>query len=162
MRALYRLALASLVVALATAGPATANQARPMLGELHLTFSPAAEQRCGADALTLGFSGSGLVTHLGRVTGVGSNCTELALATDAVDIWDGLATYVAADGSSIQTTYEGTQDPPAAGTAVAVTVHTVTGGTGRFANANGQWTVTGSVNFATGTFVGELAGWLSH
>ena len=162
MRALIRLALASVVLTLATAMPATAHQARPMLGELHLTFSPTAAQRCGADALTLGFSGSGLVTHLGRVTGTGSNCTELALATDAVDIWDGLATYVAADGSTVQTTYEGAQEPPVGGTAVAVTIHTVTGGTGRFANAVGQWTVTGSVDFATGTFVGDLAGWISY
>jgi hypothetical protein len=162
MRPSIRLALASVVLTLATAMPATAHQARPMLGELHLTFSPAAAQRCGADALTLEFGGAGLVTHLGRVTGAGSNCTELTLATDAVDIWDGVATYVAPDGSTIQTTYEGAQEPPAGATAVAVTVHTVTGGTGRFASASGQWTVTGSVDFTTGTFIGDLAGWISY
>jgi hypothetical protein len=73
-----------------------------------------------------------------------------------------MATYVAADGSTIQTTYEGAQQPPADGTAVAVTVHTVTGGTGRFASASGQWTVTGSVDFATGTFIGDLTVWISY
>jgi hypothetical protein len=162
MRSLTRLALASLLLTLATAAPATAHQSRPMLGELRLTFAPAPVQRCGPDALTLEFSGGGLATHLGLVSGTGSNCTELSLASGAVDIWDGEATYVAADGSTIQTSYAGTQQAPVDGTAVAITVHTITGGTGRFADAAGSWTVSGSVAFATGTFVGDLEGWITY
>jgi hypothetical protein len=162
MRKLSRLALASLALTLAGAAPASAHQVRPMLGELRLTFTPASVQRCGPDALTLEFGGVGLATHLGRVSGTGSNCTELSLATGAVDIWDGVATYIAADGSTIQTSYAGTQQAPVAGTAVAITVHTVTGGTGRFADAAGSWTVSGSVDFATGTFVGDLEGSITY
>lgn len=162
MLRISRLALASLALILAAAAPVAAQQARPMLGELRLSFTPASVQRCGTDALTLEFAGSGLATHLGRVSGTGSNCTELSLATGAVDIWDGVATYVAADGSTIQTSYAGTQQAPVAGVAVAITTHTITGGTGRFARAVGWWTVSGSVDFATGTFVGDLAGWLDY
>jgi hypothetical protein len=44
MRPFIRLALASVTLTLATAMPATAHQSRPMLGELRLTFSPAAAQ----------------------------------------------------------------------------------------------------------------------
>jgi hypothetical protein len=157
-----RLALLALGPTLLAVTPAVAHQVRPMLGELRLTFAPASIQRCGPDALTLEFSGDGLATHLGHVSGTGSNCTELSLASGAVDIWDGAATYVAADGSTIQTTYAGTQHGPVDGTAVANTVHTITGGTGRFADAAGSWTVSGSVDFATGTFVGDLEGWITY
>lgn len=166
MRPLFRLTRASwalsLALTLAAAAPASAHQARPMLGELRLNVAPASAQRCGAGALTLDFGGVGLATHLGRVSGTGSNCTELSLATAAVDIWDGVANYVAPDGSTIQTTYIGTQQAPLAGVAEAVTIHTVTGGTGRFARAAGSWTVSGHVDLANGTFVGDLAGWLSY
>lgn len=162
MRSIIRLALASLLLTLATAMPATANQARPMLGELRLSFTPASAQRCGPNSLTLQFTGGGLATHLGRVSGTGSNCTEPSLATGAVEIWDGEASYLAADGSTIQTSYAGAQQAPVDGTAVAITVHTITSGTGRFADAAGSWTVSGSVDFATGTFVGELEGWITY
>jgi hypothetical protein len=166
MRALHRLTLASLALTLALtlapAAPAAAHHARPMFGELRLSVAPAAVQRCEPGALTLDFGGVGLATHLGRVHGTGSNCTELSLATEAVDIWDGVASHVAADGSTIQTSYIGTQQAPIAGVAEAITTHTVTGGTGRFAGAAGSWTVSGHVDFTNGTFVGELAGWLSY
>lgn len=157
-----RLVLVAALAMVLTATPAAADQSRSMVGELRLTFIPASVQRCGADALTLEFTGGGLATHLGRVSGSGSNCTELSLATGSVDIWDGIATYVAADGSTIQTTYAGTQQVPVAGTAVAVTLHTVTGGTGRFAAVTGAWTVTGTVDFSTGTFIGDFAGWITY
>jgi hypothetical protein len=166
MRTPHRLAQASLALALvltlAAASTASAHHTRPIFGELRLSVTPAAVQRCGPDALTLDFGGVGLATHLGRVSGTGSNCTELSLATGAVDIWDGVASYVAADGSTIQTSYTGTQQAPVAGVAEASTSHTVTGGTGRFAGATGSWSVAGHVDFTTGMFVGELAGWLSY
>jgi len=54
----------------------------------------------------------GIATHLGRMEGTGANCTSFNLTTEAVPIWDGLATFVAADGSSITMTYEGTQGAP--------------------------------------------------
>ena len=38
----------------------------------------------------------------------------------------------------------------------------ITGGTGRFADAEGVWILTGVLDFTTGTISGQVAGWLSY
>jgi hypothetical protein len=120
------------------------------------------EQRCGPGALTIGFEGVGIATHLGRMEGTGSNCTTFELGTNAVPIWDGFATFVAADGSSISMTYEGAQDAPVDGRAIAASTFTVVSGTGRFAGATGSWTSVGVIDFTTGEFSGSYSGWISY
>jgi hypothetical protein len=120
------------------------------------------EQRCGPDALTIGFEGAGLATHLGRMTGTGSNCTEFSLATDAVAIWDGIATYTAADGSTITTVYEGVQQAPVVGVATSVTINTIVAGTGRFERAEGSFTASGPIDFTTGLVSHTFSGWISY
>jgi hypothetical protein len=132
---------------------------------MHGSFSVgvvAVEQRCGSNALTIGFEGDGIATHLGRMEGTGSNCTTFDLATSAVPISDGLATFVAADGSSISTSYEGTQAAPVAGRATTTTTFTVLSGTGRFEGASGSWTSSGVLDFATGQFDGSFSGWIGY
>jgi hypothetical protein len=137
-----------------------AGDQRPVNGQF-TAQAGAAEPRCG-DALTLGFEIRGVAAHLGALTGTGSNCTEWTLATSAVAIWDGLASFVAADGSTLSSTAEGTQDAPVAGVATFEVRHTITGGTGRFEGAAGVWVVTGTIDFTTGTISGQVAGWLSY
>ena len=154
------LAIAALLAA-TVAAPALAADQRPMVGRFTALAAPA-EPRCGADALTLGFEISGTATHLGSFSGTGSNCTEFTLAIEAVEVWDGVATFTAADGSTVTTTSEGAQDAPAAGRAAFLVEHSVTGGTGRFANASGEWAVSGVIDFTTGQIVGEVSGWLSY
>jgi hypothetical protein len=146
----------------ATVGTSAALAAdrRPVNGHFTAQAGPA-EPRCGDD-LTLGFEIRGVASHLGAMTGTGSNCTEWTLATSAVAIWDGRATFVAADGSTLTTVSEGTQDAPVAGVAAFDLTHTITGGTGRFVGAAGVWTVTGVIDFNTGTIRGQAAGWLSY
>lgn len=146
----------------ATIGTATAvaGEHRPISGQFTAQAGPA-EPRCG-DALTLGFEIRGVAAHLGVLTGNGSNCTEWTLATSAVAIWDGLAMFTAADGSTLSTTAEGSQGAPIAGVATFEVTHTISGGTGRFADAEGVWIVTGTINFNTGTIDGQVAGWLSY
>ena len=149
------------ILAAAIAAPALAAEARPFVGRFTAQAGPA-EPRCGANALTLGFEISGTASHLGSLTGTGSNCTEFTLATEAVDVWDGLATFVAADGSTITTAAEGAQGAPIAGRAPFLIEHTVTGGTGRFAGASGIWEVSGIIDFTTGQIDGEVSGWLAY
>jgi hypothetical protein len=122
----------------------------------------AVEQRCGPHALTLGFEGVGIATHLGRIEGTGSNCTTFDLASGAAPIWDGLATFVAADGSSISMTYEGAQDAPVDGSASVSSSFTVVSGTGRFEGATGSWTSSGVIDFVTGQLDGSFSGWITY
>ena len=139
---------------------AAAGEQRPVSGQFTAQAGPA-EPRCG-DALTLGFEIRGFAAHLGALTGSGSHCTEWTLATSAVAIWDGLATFTAADGSTLSSTSAGAQAAPIAGVATFEVTHTITGGTGRFADADGVWIVTGTIDFTTGTLSGQVAGWLSY
>lgn len=150
----------ALLLTVALAAPAVAGEQRPISGQF-TAQAGAAEPRCG-DALTLGFEIRGVAAHLGALTGTGSNCTEWTLATDAVAIWDGLATFVAADGSTLSSVAEGTQDAPVAGVATFEVTHTITAGTGRFAHPDGVWIVTGTIDFTTGTITGQVTGWLAY
>lgn len=161
MRTIRRAVLLAVIATLAAGSSVVASERRPMSGGFTIGVVPV-EQRCGPNALTIGFSGAGLATHLGRMTGTGSNCTEFTLAGAAVGIWDGVATYVAADGSTLTMSYEGSQEAPVAGTARATTVNTVVSGTGRFEGAEGSWIDTGSIDFTTGVYVGEISGWISY
>jgi len=79
---------AVLLLAAALAGPVAADERRPMHGNYTIGVGPV-EQRCGPNALTIGFAGEGIATHLGRMEGTGSNCTSFDLTTNAVPIWDG-------------------------------------------------------------------------
>lgn len=163
MRRLVTLVAAlGLLASLTLAGSALAGERRPMAGHFTVSVVPVA-QRCGPNFLTIGFAGAGIATHLGRMTGEGSNCTEFSLGTGAVGIWDGVSTFVAADGSTITAAYTGSQEAPsAAGIAWSVTESTVISGTGRFAGASGAWTTAGEIDLVNGVFSGEVSGWISY
>ena len=149
------------ILALVGSGQVAGGDARPMTGRFSATVQPVG-QRCGPDALTIGFDISGVASHLGRLAGTGSNCTELTLAASAVAIWDGEATLTAADGSTITTVASGTQEAPVDGIAPFDITHAVTGGSGRFAEASGVWSLSGTINFLTGEVEGSVAGWVSY
>ena len=161
MRNLTTSTVLALALVMAMGASVAAGEQRPMKGRYTISVVPV-EQRCGPNALTIGFEGVGIATHLGRMEGTGSNCTSFNLTTDAVPIWDGLATFVAADGSSITMSYEGAQDAPVAGRATAANTFTVISGTGRFEGATGSWTSAEVIDFATGIDVGSFSGWISY
>jgi hypothetical protein len=156
----FSLALAILLMP-ALAAPAAAVEERPFSARFSGAGVPA-EQRCGPNALTLGFAFTGTSTHLGRLTGGGTNCTEFGLATQGVAIWDGEVTITAADGSTLSTVYAGSQDAPVGGVASSSHMHTVVGGTGRFEGATGVWLVTTTLNFADFSTSGRVTGWLAY
>jgi hypothetical protein len=152
---------AGMLLAAVLAAPIAAGEQRPMNGHYTISVVPV-EQRCGPNALTIGFEGVGIATHLGRMEGSGSNCTSFNLTTEAVPIWDGLATFVAADGSSITMHYEGAQDAPVDGKAAAANTFTVISGTGRFEGATGSWTSSEVIDFTTGIDQGTFSGSVSY
>jgi hypothetical protein len=159
-RIIVSLALALTLVS-ALILPAAAAEQRPVRGEF-TGSGVAADQRCGPDALTLGFVITGVASHLGRLTGSGTNCTEFTLGTQAVPIWDGIVTLEAADGSTLTASYEGRQGAPEAGVATFLHTDTILGGTGRFEGATGAWTIAGVIDLANLTVSGSVAGWLDY
>lgn len=158
----FRRLIALVVISAFAAVPgAHAAEQRPIDGWYTVALV-AAEPRCGPTAITLGFEGSGIATHFGRMSGTASNCTEPSLGSGSVAIWDGVATFVAADGSTVTVAYEGRQAAPDGGVAAVSTSNSVISGTGRFAGASGSWTATGEVDFATGVFMGSFSGWIRY
>ena len=153
----------ALLLSVALVLPVSAGDQRPVWGQFHGSGVDVAE-RC-PDALTIGFAIEGTLSHLGRMTGGGSNCTEFTLGTNAVPIWSGIAVVTAADGSTLSLAYEGQQGAPANGVASFYHSDTVVGGTGRFAGATGQLTIEGLINF-TGfpevTVSGTVSGWITY
>jgi hypothetical protein len=153
-------ALVLLLAATFASAVAGAEQ-RPMKGTF--SASPATvDQRCGPDALTIAFTIEGVATHLGRFTGSGSNCTEFDFFFDSAAIWDGLTIIEAADGSTLTLDATGLQEAPVDGVASYSHTDNVLGGTGRFANASGVLTISGLINFNTGSVTGTVQGWLSY
>jgi hypothetical protein len=123
-RSTIYVAMAAMILAAALATPAAAQQQVPFKG----TFQ-------GKDAVhppTITTSGTGLGTHMG----------EFSL-TEVVNVitLNGSAHWVAANGDSIDTTFIASPDfstEPLGYVAVTET-HTITGGTGRFAGAQGSF-----------------------
>ena len=153
----------ALLLSAALVLPVSADDQRPIRGHFHGSGVDVA-QRC-PDALTIGFAIEGTLSHLGRMTGGGSNCTELALGTESVPIWDGIAIVTAADGSTLTLAYEGQQGAPANGVAGFSHVDTVVGGTGRFAGATGLLTIEGLIDFSAFphvTVTGDVSGWIAY
>ena len=151
-----------LIVALllSLAMPAMAATERPFRGSF-LGDAAFAEPRCGTD-VTLGFTAIGTATHLGRIEGQASNCTDWSFPVATVGVRDGVVTFVTADGSTITAAYEGVQQAPVAGVAAYSLTMTVVGGTGRFEGASGSWAASGRLDFNDLTIGGEFDGWIAY
>ncbi len=85
-------------------------------------------------------SGPFRYSHLGN--GTFHADTTLTPLTPASTHIDGTNTYTAANGDQVFTTISGTSTVRATGSEVTI-VDTIVGGTGRFADASGTFTVTG-------------------
>jgi hypothetical protein len=141
--------LASLVLAVAALSPATALGAakgtdRPVSGKTTSTST--------VDLATgIGISdGSGQVSHLGAFTF--HNDFSGFTVTGNTFNWTQTATFVAANGDEIFATAVGTGTLLPNNTSEATLVSTITGGTGRFADASG--TLTSSISSVTVSVVG--------
>jgi hypothetical protein len=154
MKASISLVVAAMLLTAVLAVPAAAQKQVPFKGTIqgHNVDSPGPSE--GTIVVTT--TGTGIGTHLGDFS-----FTQVVTATFA-DLTDtGSAHWVAANGDSIDTTLAGSAEVAATpGILIITEVHTVTGGTGRFASAQGSFVVerlSSAVTFLTsGSFHGAI------
>ena len=154
MKASISLVVAAMLLTAVLAVPAAAQKQVPFKGTMqgHDVDSPGPSE--GTIVVTT--TGTGMGTHLGDFS-----FTQVVTVTIA-DLTDtGSAHWVAANGDSIDTTLAGSAELAATpGILIITEVHTVTGGTGRFASAQGSFVVerlASAVTFLTsGSFHGTI------
>jgi hypothetical protein len=129
------LPMAAMILTAAIAVPAAAQKQVPFKGSLQ-----GHDSHTGMPSPTtvlLATSCTGIGTHLGRFSLTQEVTVNIVTFTDT-----GSAHWVAANGDSIDTTLAGSAEPSDIPDLLKVTeIHTITGGTGRFAEAQGSFTV---------------------
>ena len=147
------LSMGAMILMASLAVPAVAQKQVPFKGTLQgndtdtcFTFPTA----CVAT------NGTGIGALLGRFSFTMNNEVNVTNGTDA-----GSATLVAANGDTINTTFVGAGHPTDTPDVFAITeIHTITGGTGRFAGAQGSFIVerlaSGATFLTSGSFHGTV------
>ena len=101
--------------------------------------------------------GTGTATYLGRYTEHVTLQINL-LTSHSI----GAATFTAANADTLTATVEGQATPASPGVLSIVEVYTITGGTGRFADATGSFTLESTLDTATGVSSGTFNGAIDH
>jgi len=108
--------------------------------------------------LSLNRTGTGTATYLGKYTQHVVMQIDVRFRTST-----GTATFTAANGDTLFTSVVGQATPTSTpGVLTVVEVYTITGGTGRFADATGSFTLRSTVNQATGVSSGTFSGAVDH
>ena len=132
------------------AAKAKMAQDRPFKG----SFTTTSEILQPAPILKTRITGTGNVSQLGKSTFVA--LSTLDFTTQPPFQLGGTATFTAANGDEIYTSFTGTSTPAGEGMLNVAMIHTITGGTGRFQNA------TGSFVGNTTAFPGHSDGYIEH
>jgi hypothetical protein len=106
---------------------------------------------------TITREGTGTATHLGRYTEhVTAQINVLTMSAT------GAATFTAANGDTLLASVVGQATRIGPTTLSIVEVYTITGGTGRFADATGSFTLESTVDQTTGASSGTFSGAIDH
>jgi len=154
IKASISLAVAAMLLTAGLAVPAAALNQVPFKGSIqgHETSTP----QGGPPPTTLVVDGSatGIATLVGQFSFTYELTVNLANGTST-----GSARLIAANGDSVYTTIAGSLELTATpGVASITEINTITGGTGRFAGAQGSFTVERLLNLATGFTSGSFHG----
>ena len=144
------LQMTALLLTAALAGPTAAEKEVPFRGSIQAVEIAAVQ----FPTLFVDGSGSGNATHLGRFT-VTYEVEANLLTHESF----GSSVFTAANGDTLSTDFTGLGTPtdnPDIHTLVEV--HTITGGTGRFAGATGTFIRTSVLNLVLGFNSGSFAG----
>jgi hypothetical protein len=102
-------------------------------------------------------TGGGTATHLGRYT------EHLTAQINVLTMHaTGLATFTAANGDTLSASVDGQATRTGPTVLSIVEVYTITGGTGRFADATGTFTLRSTVEQTTGVSSGTFRGVIDH
>jgi hypothetical protein len=147
------LPMAALILTAALAVPAAAQKQVPFKGTMQ---GNDADTFLSPTTVLVTTTGSGIGTLLGQFSFTQESTVNLAERTAT-----GSAHWIAANGDSIDTTIVGSGEPTDTPGVVSITeICTITGGTGRFAGAQGSFTVerlASAVTFLTsGSFHGTI------
>jgi hypothetical protein len=147
---MYLLMAAALLTATLTS-PAVAGELVPFSGTLQAQETIVPGPLPGT-ILAFG-TGGGNATHLGQFTLTWQFTVNLTDGTGS-----GPVHFFAANGDEIFTTAAGSSVPIKPGYFQITETHTITGGTGRFANAQGSFIVVRVLNFDAGASSGSFQG----
>lgn len=113
---------------------------------------------CAPGGIELDVTGNGIATHLGTYRAHYRECFTPATGV----VTGGSYTLTAANGDTLTGTYSGRVSPTSDPTVIAFDdPGVITGGTGRFAGADGVMTQSGVANLATGEYTATLSGSVS-
>ena len=126
----------------------------PFIGEYTTTH-----QMLGGPAMQR-ITGVGSATHLGASTFVAT--VTVNITPPPPFAVQGTAVFTAANGDQFYTSIVGTTTPTGPTSATGSFVHTITGGTGRFADASGQLVATSSFNPQTLTGLVNFEGSINY
>jgi len=147
------LPMAAMILTAALAGPAAAQNQVPFKGALQGHDTDIGFTNTTVTVLTVG---TGIGTHMGQFSFTQTVTVDFTTGHDT-----GSAQWFAANGDSVSTTIAGSGEPTGTPGVFSITeVHTITGGTGRFAGAQGSFTVNrlaSGVTFLTsGSYEGTI------
>ena len=150
MKTTIYLLMAAILLTAALAVPAAAQHLIPFKGSLQGQEADTGE----FPIITANGSTTGIATVVGQFSFTYQLTINLLTATAT-----GSGHLIAANGDSIDTTITGSADVVSTpGFAIITEIQTITGGTGRFAGAQGSFTVERVVNQATGFTSGSFHG----
>ena len=101
--------------------------------------------------------GTGTATYLGRYTERVTMVINIPTLSST-----GAATFTAANGDTLLATVAGQATRTSPTTLSIVEVYTITGGTGRFADATGSFTLESTLDQTTGVSSGAFSGSIDH
>ena len=101
--------------------------------------------------------GTGTATYLGRYTEHITMVINIPTLSST-----GAATFTAANGDTLTATVAGQATRTSPTTLSIVEIYTITGGTGRFADATGGFTLESTVDQPTGVSSGTFSGAIDH
>lgn len=160
------IAALTLGAATAVAGPAD-PPTRPFTGSAVTADTMGSPEGCALPGAMWSYSaeGAGTFAHLGRVWFEIDHCSMMTGPTSGV-FGGGQITITAANGDQLYLSEEGTFElvmgPMGPVTSLIDLTWQITGGTGRFAGAQGEGTSMPVGDLATSTTSATLTGWISY